>query len=288
MSTTRWEDARPGQVRAQRGREDGREGRGAGGASLGLRLVLILSEVYCTTTRTACIALMMHASNERKQIRVSSWTARKMTSLDEGFVVCEILSSSIRDHSLSSIHIPSHHSSSIAETMLRRPLLSSALGPLRARPITSPRIPLFPIRTLITHPSPRVPASFFRAHTHSRPPSRSVSIHIIPQAWAARHRYLAISARLVISSALGLGILLGAILFHDAFTYSDRHIERVPMNTLVIQPKVGGKKELPILEVNLDAEDPKKKGMQGKPRLVIIGGGWGVSGLLRSLMTWDS
>ena len=92
------------------------------------------------------------------------------------------------------------------------------------------------------------------------------------------------SARLVISSVLGLGILLGSILFHDAFTYSERHVERVPMNTLALQPRLGGKKELPILEVNLDAEDPKKKGMQGKPRLVIVGGGWGVSGLLLSMM----
>jgi len=80
------------------------------------------------------------------------------------------------------------------------------------------------------------------------------------------------------SSVLGLGVLVGAILLHDAFTYSERHVDRVPANPLSLHPRLGGKKNLPILEVNLDdEEDDTKRAMKDKPRLVIVGGGWGVS-----------
>lgn len=77
---------------------------------------------------------------------------------------------------------------------------------------------------------------------------------------------------------LGVTVLVGVILLHDAFTYSERHTDRVPANPLSLHPRTGGKKNLPILEVNLDEdEDDVKRAMKDKPRLVIVGGGWGVS-----------
>jgi NADH dehydrogenase len=79
------------------------------------------------------------------------------------------------------------------------------------------------------------------------------------------------------SAVLGVGLVIGVILAHDAFTYSDKHVDRVPINPLSLHPRRGGKKNLPIIEVNLDAEEAEKLGMKDKPRLVIIGGGWGVS-----------
>ena len=92
-----------------------------------------------------------------------------------------------------------------------------------------------------------------------------------------RHPYVRFGVRLIVSSVLGVGVLVGAILFHDAFTYSERHVDRVPANPLALHPRTGGKKNLPILEVNLDEEEEEsKRSMKGKPRLVIIGGGWGV------------
>lgn len=73
-------------------------------------------------------------------------------------------------------------------------------------------------------------------------------------------------------------VLIGVILLHDAFTYSERHVDRVPANPLSLHPRTGGKKNLPIVEVNLDEEeDDVMRAMKDKPRLVIIGGGWGVS-----------
>ena len=86
------------------------------------------------------------------------------------------------------------------------------------------------------------------------------------------------TTKLCISSLLGLTVLVGALLLHDSFTYSERHVDRVPTNPLSLKPRRGGKKNLPIIEANLDdEEDETKRAMKDKPRLVVIGGGWGVS-----------
>ena len=89
------------------------------------------------------------------------------------------------------------------------------------------------------------------------------------------------------SAVLGLGLIVGVILVHDASTYSDRHVDRVPINPLSLHPRRGGKKNLPIIEVNLDAEEEEKLGMKDKPRLVIVGGGWGV-GFPQQFQKWRS
>jgi NADH dehydrogenase len=73
--------------------------------------------------------------------------------------------------------------------------------------------------------------------------------------------------------ALGAGIFV-----HDAFTYSDQHIDRVPVSPLALHPERGGPKNLPIVRVQVDDEqDEENKRLAGKPKLVILGGGWGVS-----------
>ena len=163
--------------------------------------------------------------------------------------------------------------------MLRPFLALSIKAPLRARLTTTIpyRAPISPIRSLNTQTT-RIAPTFFQPHPLAlRPSSRSLSLRFPSRAFSARHYYISLFVRLGLSTVLGLGLLIGVILFHDAFTYSERHVDRVPINPLSLHPRLGGKKGLPILEVNLDDEDEGKKGMQGKPRLVIIGGGWGVS-----------
>lgn len=84
------------------------------------------------------------------------------------------------------------------------------------------------------------------------------------------------------SSVVGLGVITAAIFIHDAFTYTERHIDRVPVNPLALHPERGGKKNLPIARVLVDdEEDEEVKKLADKPKLVIIGGGWGVSDYLR-------
>jgi hypothetical protein len=109
------------------------------------------------------------------------------------------------------------------------------------------------------------------------PPKRN-GFHFPSLAFSQRFPVSSVIVRLLASSVLGIVIVTGAILVHDATTYSERHVDRVPANALALHPRLGGKKNLPILEVNLDdSEDEEKRKMEDKPRMVIIGGGWGVS-----------
>jgi len=73
---------------------------------------------------------------------------------------------------------------------------------------------------------------------------------------------------------VGLGTV---ILVHDVFTYQVKHIDRVPISPLALHPERGGPKNLPIVRVQVDdEEDEENKRLAEKPRLVIVGGGWGV------------
>jgi NADH dehydrogenase len=81
-----------------------------------------------------------------------------------------------------------------------------------------------------------------------------------------------------ISAVIGVASLTGAILIHDAFTYNSKHAHRVPVNPLALNPERGGPKNLPIARVLVgDEEDNEAKLLGAKPKLVIVGGGWGVS-----------
>ncbi|RSH82305.1 hypothetical protein EHS25_006015 [Saitozyma podzolica] len=176
-----------------------------------------------------------------------------------------------------------------------RPATISTLGPLRARPIpiSSSLRHLSTTSRVTSQPHTRLSSNFFLSHTRPSPRApplgakRSASFQFPafpPRSFAAQYPITSLCARLVFSSILGLGLLTGVILLHDAFTYSERHVDRVPTNALALQPRKGGKKNLPILEVNLDdEEDEVKRDMKGKPRLVIVGGGWGAVALIQSL-----
>ena len=73
--------------------------------------------------------------------------------------------------------------------------------------------------------------------------------------------------------AIGAGVFI-----HDAFTYTDRHVDRVPVSPLALHPERGGPKNLPVVNVLLaDEEDEEARKLMEKPKLVIVGGGWGVS-----------
>lgn len=84
------------------------------------------------------------------------------------------------------------------------------------------------------------------------------------------------------SGAVGIVLVTGALLAHDAFTYSDIHVERVPVSPLALHPELGGPKNLPVAKSLVgDEEDEKHMRLKDKPHLVIVGGGWGVSAFLR-------
>ncbi|KJA27081.1 hypothetical protein HYPSUDRAFT_63340 [Hypholoma sublateritium FD-334 SS-4] len=93
---------------------------------------------------------------------------------------------------------------------------------------------------------------------------------------------------LCLSSALGIVVVGTGILAHDAFTYNDRHVDRVPVNPLALHPDHGGPKNLPIARVLIDdEEDEEAQLLAAKPKLVIVGGGWGAMGVLQTLHPGD-
>jgi hypothetical protein len=81
-----------------------------------------------------------------------------------------------------------------------------------------------------------------------------------------------------LSTVVGVITLGAGIFIHDAFTYTEKHIDRVPINPLALHPESGGPKDLPIVKAYIgDQEDDENIRLAKKPKLVIIGGGWGVS-----------
>lgn len=70
-----------------------------------------------------------------------------------------------------------------------------------------------------------------------------------------------------------------AFFIYDATTYKENsEHEPVPIPELALHPRRGGPKNLPIADFLVDDDDdPEKEAMQGKPRLVVLGAGWGVS-----------
>ena len=80
------------------------------------------------------------------------------------------------------------------------------------------------------------------------------------------------------STVVGVVLITGGIFVHDAFTYTEAHVDKVPVSPLALHPETGGPKNLPVVAAFLgDVEDPENERINQKPRLVIVGGGWGVS-----------
>lgn len=59
--------------------------------------------------------------------------------------------------------------------------------------------------------------------------------------------------------------------------------ENVFMDPPALQPERGGPKNLPVLDLGDD--DEEQAGLKRKPHLVIVGGGWGVSGACAACLT---
>ncbi|KAA1137726.1 hypothetical protein PGTUg99_007683 [Puccinia graminis f. sp. tritici] len=102
-----------------------------------------------------------------------------------------------------------------------------------------------------------------------------------------RHRYLKVlvigfgSIGVVTASCF---VCLLGLLAYDATTYSEKNIERVPVQPLALEPTRGGPKNLKIANYLVgDQDDPEFEKLCDKPKLVIVGGGWGAMGLINSL-----
>lgn len=79
--------------------------------------------------------------------------------------------------------------------------------------------------------------------------------------------------------------LVFAFFVYDATTYKDNStISDIPVSEHALSPKRGGPKNLPIASVLVDDEDsPDMAAQRDKPKMVILGTGWGSVALLKTL-----
>lgn len=85
------------------------------------------------------------------------------------------------------------------------------------------------------------------------------------------------------------GGLVVAFFIYDATTYKEDVVAMdVPVSELALNPRRGGPKNLPIADYFVDDDDsPENKAIKHKPKLVILGTGWGSVALLKQLNPGD-
>ncbi len=82
---------------------------------------------------------------------------------------------------------------------------------------------------------------------------------------------------------IGTGVVV--FFLYDASTYkeSPEHLG-IDVSHIALNPRRGGPKNLPIYEVQIDDDDcMEKRQTKDKPKLVILGGGWGSVAMLKGL-----
>jgi NADH:ubiquinone reductase (H+-translocating) len=82
---------------------------------------------------------------------------------------------------------------------------------------------------------------------------------------------------------IGVGVV--GFFLYDASTYrEDLTYTDINVSDLALTPRRGGPKNLPIAEVLVDDDDcPESMRQKDKPKLLILGGGWGSVALLKTL-----
>ncbi|KPI39028.1 External alternative NAD(P)H-ubiquinone oxido B1, mitochondrial [Cyphellophora attinorum] len=85
------------------------------------------------------------------------------------------------------------------------------------------------------------------------------------------------------------GTLVVAFFLYDASTYREEvSQEDTIVSEAALSPRRGGPKNLPIAEVHIDDEDsPELREQKDKPKLVILGTGWGSVAMLKELRPGD-
>lgn len=86
-----------------------------------------------------------------------------------------------------------------------------------------------------------------------------------------------------------MGIGIAAFFVYDATTYrEDATVQDIHVSELALSPTKGGPKNLPIVQVHIDDDDCEAmKRQKDKPKLVILGAGWGSVALLKTLNPED-
>ncbi|KAJ6113843.1 hypothetical protein N7523_007160 [Penicillium sp. IBT 18751x] len=105
------------------------------------------------------------------------------------------------------------------------------------------------------------------------------------RAWNIMYRLFASCGFFVV----GTGIVVVAFFIYDASTYREVPTSGdIPVSELALNPRRGGPKNLPIADVLVsDYDSEAMLEQKDKPRLVILGTGWGSVALLKNLNPGD-
>ncbi|KAI8635252.1 pyridine nucleotide-disulfide oxidoreductase-domain-containing protein [Xylariaceae sp. FL1651] len=169
---------------------------------------------------------------------------------------------------------PSTPSASFTSTSLkalRQPIVSynRQFGSLFYKPLSTPRLRSKPKQSLFP------PNQITRAlSSKPRPQTRSAFLNFAYRTAA------------VLGTGVGfVGALFAAFFVYDATTYKESYtFGDCHVSEAALAPPRGGPKNLPIVEALLDDdEDETAKSKKQKPRLVILGSGWGSVALLKQL-----
>ena len=153
---------------------------------------------------------------------------------------------------------PFSYSTSASTLWSRRPILSPRALRQQARPCPAPSTSLIK-RAISTKPLPAKRGPAFRFF----------------------YRLFAYSGGFFLVA----GGLVVAFFIYDATTYrEDLSYTDIPVSTEALYPRRGGPKNLPIAEVLVDDDDSEENSRQKhKPKLVVLGSGWGSVALLKML-----
>ncbi|KAG5304729.1 mitochondrial NADH dehydrogenase [Histoplasma capsulatum G186AR] len=115
---------------------------------------------------------------------------------------------------------------------------------------------------------------------HTKPPlkQRSRTVRIIYNLFAYCGIFVVIG-----------GVLVVGFFVYDATTYRhDLSFDNIQVSELALNPRLGGPKNLPIADVLIDDHDSEvMREQRDKPKLVILGTGWGSVSLLKTLRPGD-
>lgn len=169
--------------------------------------------------------------------------------------------------------------------------IASLSGRLELKTFLTARSPLPRALHIANRPLQRRP---FGPALHASVPIRFKSdvTTAVKAATARRSRTLTILYRIFASCGffvIGTCVVIVAFFIYDASTYSEgRTSEDIPVSELALNPRIGGPKNLPIADVLVsDYDSDKMLEQKDKPRLVILGTGWGSVALLKNLNPGD-
>lgn len=142
------------------------------------------------------------------------------------------------------------------------------------------------IRSALTVPSVRRSLVFPRQpFPASAITKRYLSGKPLPQRRSAFLNFAYRSAAIFGTGVGFVGLLIAAFFIYDATTYKEADIiTDCAVSKAALDPPRGGPKNLPIIQAFLDDDDSEEHRLRkDKPRLVILGGGWGGVALLKQL-----